>query len=123
MWDHTQYLGRGLSSFCCPANTPQPTCTWRDHKNNGKCSSGCNLGETEVWTINMGCKSGHQSACCTVNAKSVEAYSECRWEGQAPKCWGDSHSHPLETCSKEYPNTAIETVAGFEGTAACKSGK
>ena len=122
MWDHTHCLGRGLSTFCCPANAPQPTCTWRGHANSGKCKAGCRGGEAEVWTINMGCKSGHQSACCTTTTTCMEAYDNCRWEGEAPNCWSGSYYHPLHTCSALYPHTAIESPAGFGGTDSCTHG-
>ena len=84
MWDHTQCPRGGLSTFCCPANTPHPTCLSRGHKNKGKCKPGCEANEVEVWSIKLGCRSGHQSACCMTNAKSVEAYTECRWRGNLP---------------------------------------
>jgi chitinase len=122
MWDHTQCNGNGLSRLCCPSNQPQPICTWRGHSNNGNYKPGCQGGEVEVWSIGVGCKSGHQSACCTTNTPSIEAYDNCRWEGTAPDCWSGSRYHPMEPCSKLYPNTAIETMAGFGGEASCSHG-
>lgn len=56
---------RGISIFCCPSEYMIPSCTWRGHKNSGKCSPGYNSGETEVGSRKLGCKKNHQSACCT----------------------------------------------------------
>jgi chitinase len=56
---------RGVSIFCCPSEYMIPSCTWRGHKNSGKCSPGCNSGETEVGSRRLGCRKNHQSACCT----------------------------------------------------------
>jgi hypothetical protein len=121
MWDHSQCNGRGISRLCCPSNQPQPTCLWRGHNNNGKCKSGCHGGEVEIWSIGVGCKSGHQSACCTTNTPSIEAYDNCRWEGDAPNCWPTSWK-PEPMCSSLYPHPAIEADAGFGGETQCKQG-
>ncbi|OBT91096.1 hypothetical protein VE02_00132 [Pseudogymnoascus sp. 03VT05] len=56
---------RGVSIFCCPSEHMIPNCTWRGHKNSGKCSPSCNSGEIEVGSRRLGCKKNHQSACCT----------------------------------------------------------
>ena len=85
MWDHTHCNGNGNSVFCCSSNVQQPTCKWRGHKKSGKCDGACIAGEAEVWSLKYGCKSGHQSACCS-STPSVAAYRDCRWEGDEPNC-------------------------------------
>jgi hypothetical protein len=122
MWDGSRCNGRGLSRLCCPSNQPQPTCRWAGHSNSGHCTPGCAGAEVEVWSISVGCKSGHQSACCTTSTSSNQAYDNCRWEGTSPRCWGDSTYHPWEVCSADWPNTAIESKAGFGGEEECKAG-
>ncbi|KAF2030454.1 hypothetical protein EK21DRAFT_88961 [Setomelanomma holmii] len=117
MWGHSHCKYGSLSQMCCPANAPQTTCTWRGHANSGKCTPRCKNGEAEVWTINVGCKSGHQSACYTTSTSSIEAYASCRWQGTAPNCWGDQIYHPLDTCdSPTFRNVAVEAPAGFGGS-------
>jgi chitinase len=121
MQDATLCGDHGLSLFCCPSNAPQPTCRWRGHHNTGKCTGGCHRGEAEVWTINAGCNSGYQSACCTTTTTGIEAYDYCRWEGTAPKCWA-SFVGPERICSAEYPTRAISSPAGFGGERMCSQG-
>jgi hypothetical protein len=122
VWDHTQCKATGgVSRLCCPSNQPQPTCLWREFENSGKCKPGCNGGEVEVWSIGFGCKSGHQSACCTTNTPSIEAYDNCRWVGTAPRCWSTPYP-PSPQCSSNYPKPAIEALAGFGGETECKYG-
>ncbi|CAO2647471.1 Nn.00g083930.m01.CDS01 [Neocucurbitaria sp. VM-36] len=65
----------------------------------------------------MGCKSGHQSACCSTNTQSVAAYNNCRWEG-CTTFSGPNYSY----CSAAYPNLAVVSINGFGGQAACPSG-
>jgi chitinase len=123
MWDNTYCNGRGVSRFCCPANAPQPSCTWRGHANSGKCTPGCRNGESEVWTLKAGCKSGHQSACCKTDTTSMEAYASCQWEGKAPRCWGDMVYPPLDPCrTTTFDHVAIQAIAGFGGADACSHG-
>jgi len=119
MWDDTQCAGRDLARLCCPANAPQPTCTWRGHHNK-KCTGGCRDGEAEVWTTNKACKAGYQSACCTTNTPSVEAYSNCQWQGSAPKCW-ESFAQP-DKCDAHFPTLAVQSVIQFGGGHVCKQG-
>ncbi|KAH7074191.1 hypothetical protein FB567DRAFT_191319 [Paraphoma chrysanthemicola] len=122
MWDHT-YCDRGLSRFCCPANVPQPVCTWRGHSNSGRCKPACQIGEAEVWTIKLGCKSGHQSACCKTDTPSMQAYAHCRWEGAAPNCWGSSQFEPNPVCSTPlFSQAAVKAPAGFGGADTCSKG-
>ncbi|KAF2676154.1 hypothetical protein K458DRAFT_192416 [Lentithecium fluviatile CBS 122367] len=90
MWDHTHCGGVGLQLFCCPKETPQPVCTWREHKNSGHCAGGCKKGEAEFGSLKLGCKFEHQSACCSITV-GTEPYSHCsKWPGKAPlECsWG-----------------------------------
>jgi chitinase len=122
MWDHTQCRkSGGVSRLCCPSNQPQPTCLWRGFSGNGKCKPGCKGGEVEIWNIGYGCKSSYQSACCTTNTPSIEASDNCRWEGDAPRCWRTGY-RPEPQCGCKYPRVAIETVTGFGGEAQCKQG-
>jgi chitinase len=122
MWEGVQCDGKGLSRLCCPSNQPQPTCRWSGHHNSGHCTPECAAAEVEVWNISVGCKSGYQSACCTNNTPSVEAYDKCRWVGDSPACWGGKRYRPLEVCPADFPKAAIETKNGFGGEEQCTSG-
>jgi chitinase len=118
MWDHTHCSGNGNSVFCCPSNVAQPTCRWRGHKKSGKCDGACIAGETEVWNLKYGCKSGHQSACCSVTP-SVAAYRDCRWEGDEPNC-ADESDGGHRKCSAQYPYRVVSARAGFGGENECQ---
>lgn len=114
MWDHTHCPAGGMMTLCCPTSLPQPVCTWRGHKNSGNCKPGCESGEAEVWTLKFGCKSGHQSACCSTNTASVSAYDNCRWEG-CVMVTPEKHSY----CSATYPSLVVLSSNGFAGEDAC----
>ncbi|KAH3913912.1 hypothetical protein HBH56_095970 [Parastagonospora nodorum] len=120
MGDALQCNGRGRSIFCCPSSLPQPTCGWRGHHNSGGCTPGCNAGEAEVWSIAWGCKTGHQSACCTTNTPSIEAYNNCQWKGPYFWCSGPSKEGPGKyLCNPEFPNVAVRSRVEFGGERAC----
>ena len=124
MWDHTHCMGTGLQLFCCPNDIPkQPVCTWRGHKNSGHCTSGCRAGEVEVGTLDVGCKTEHQSACCTDNVATLP-YGECRWYGAAPECadFFFPKNAGLHGCTKEFPNLILQAKAGFGGEKKCAHG-
>ena len=89
----------GVSFLCCPADQPMPTCSWRGHKNSGKCEPGCVPGiEVEVGSLGVGCRSGHQTACCS-KTTSTEAYGKCKWVGCGETCPGD-HPHKVVSAWK-----------------------
>lgn len=117
MWDHTHCRNEGSMTLCCPTSLPQPICTWRGHRNSGKCKPGCESGEAEVWTLKIGCKSGHQSACCSTNTASVSAYNNCRWED----CVQVKPKEEVR-CSTAYPFQAALGEYGFGGEDACSRG-
>ncbi|KAF1850059.1 uncharacterized protein K460DRAFT_422442 [Cucurbitaria berberidis CBS 394.84] len=118
MWDHSHCLNKGSMTFCCPSGETQAICTWRGHRNSGKCQPGCNKDEVEVWTLKFGCKTGHQSACCTTDTASVSAYNSCRWEG----CLDLSHYNP-PYCSRNYPHLVALAPSGFGGEDICSIGQ
>lgn len=124
IWDHTHCQGVGMQLFCCPSEISQPVCRWRGHKNSGHCSPGCQRGEAEVGTLRFGCKTEHQSACCSLGIGTV-AYGSCKWHGTAPLCSrGMMPGEPSHApCSKEYPDFVFATSAGFGGEKTCDSGK
>lgn len=108
MWDHTHCPdGKSSMTFCCPTCQRAPVCTWREHKNSGKCSPGCNKGEAEVWTLGIGCKTG-----------SISAYQNCRWEGCQKVVNKDQ-----KMCDAEYSTLAFVAPCGFGGEGSCKNGE
>ncbi|KAF1912024.1 hypothetical protein BDU57DRAFT_523336 [Ampelomyces quisqualis] len=123
MVDHTVCGNNKISRLCCPSNQIQPTCQWRGISRSGNCKPGCPEGEVEVWSLRLGCNSGHQSACCTTSTPSTEAYDHCRWEGKAPDCWGTGAFQPAKPCSKDFPLKIVETKAGFGGQEECRTGR
>ncbi|KAM3508938.1 hypothetical protein MY10362_000908 [Beauveria mimosiformis] len=75
---HCKDFGMKMSRLCCPISSSMPVCQWRGHRHSGKCKGACNQDEVEVGTIWAGCKSGHQSACCT-RTESTTGYKKCMW--------------------------------------------
>lgn len=125
MWDHTHCGEKGMQYFCCPSNIDTPTCTWRGHKNSGRCKPGCNSGEVEVGSLRMGCKTGHQTACCT-SVTAVEAYGQCKWVGKDPLCSiADPRSRDRSShadCPESHPHFIFAASAGFGGETMCDTG-
>lgn len=118
MIDSTHCPHGGAMTFCCPSCYRAPTCYWRGHHNSGKCKPGCQKGEAEVWTLGFGCKSGHQSACCTTDTESTKAYANCRWEA----CKEVSKGKKKSSCSSEYPSEVLSSTGGFGGEKGCQKG-
>ncbi|KAE8361527.1 glycoside hydrolase [Aspergillus caelatus] len=100
-------------TLCCPTSTEVPTCQWRGFHNNGKCKGGCNSDEAEIGTVGAGCKSGYQSACCTIT-DSVRPWTKCKW---TESCHGDL------TCPAGYPNFVVGSRDGWGGQKSCKAEK
>jgi chitinase len=120
MWDHTHCIVRtGLQTFCCPDTPGNPTCNWRGHHNSGHCTPGCSEGEWEVGTLKLGCKTKHQSACCS-SSLAVEAYSQCKWVGEAPHCSLPGHR---PGCPDDYPEFIFSASSGYGGEQTCDSGR
>ncbi|RAH42220.1 glycoside hydrolase, partial [Aspergillus brunneoviolaceus CBS 621.78] len=106
--------------FCCPASdTDFPTCRWRGFHNTGFCTAGCKDGETEVGSLSEGCRTSHQSACCTVTS-STKAYSKCKWVGSSPPCASPGKNH---TCPDDYPHFLFADSNGAGGEQTCSSGR
>ncbi|GLA32131.1 hypothetical protein AnigIFM63326_011270 [Aspergillus niger] len=106
--------------FCCPASdTDFPTCTWRGFHNTGFCKAGCKDGEAEVGSLKEGCRTSHQSACCTVTS-STKSYSKCKWFGGSPGCAGSGKNH---SCPDDYPNFLFADSNGAGGEQTCSSGR
>ncbi|KAJ5552097.1 glycoside hydrolase family 18 protein [Penicillium frequentans] len=111
MIDSTECLsGAGQTqTLCCPTSSELPSCRWRGF-NGGKCNGGCESGEAEVGTITAGCRSGYQSACCTIT-ESTKPWSECAW---TPKCHSD------DTCPSGYGEFVVGSRNGWGGRRSCK---
>ncbi|RAR12571.1 glycosylhydrolase family 18-9 [Stemphylium lycopersici] len=79
--------------------------------------------EAEVGTLNVGCKTAHQSACCTLTP-SVAAYGQCKWSGSAPLCSADpTSSKPSRAaCPDSHPHFIFASSAGFGGEKPCDTG-
>ncbi|GLB09477.1 hypothetical protein AtubIFM57258_005399 [Aspergillus tubingensis] len=106
--------------FCCPASdTDFPTCTWRGFHNTGFCKAGCKDGEAEIGSLKEGCRTSHQSACCTVTS-STKSYSKCKWFGGSPSCAGSGKNH---SCPDDYPNFLFADSNGAGGEQTCSSGR
>lgn len=102
----------GTQTLCCPTSSTLPTCRWRGF-NGGKCKGGCESGEAEVGTITAGCRSGYQSACCTIEA-STKPWSEC--------AWGDSCESD-DTCPSGYDKFVVGSRQGWGGRKSCSGSK
>lgn len=76
----------GVRTFCCPmTGEPLPKCGWYSH-NNGKCDGECPSGTYEVGSINIACRSGFQTACCTAGPSTgMDLYPKCKWQAW-PDC-------------------------------------
>jgi chitinase len=126
MWDHTHCYEQGMQTFCCPGvSTEWPTCRWSGHKNSGKCQPGCPAGEVEVGTLNFGCKSGHQSACCT-HSYAVAAYGQCGWVvtgGLFCSLPSSPGGHSAAPCPDSHPQFIFSAKAGFGGEVPCVLGE
>ena len=119
MMDHTHCVTENsVDKFCCPANLPMPTCRWRGHMNTGTCSPGCEDGEVEVGSQELGCSLHHQSACCT-DVASTWAYGQCKWVGSAPTC---NPGGGEASCPDGFPKRIFSTTDGFGGEKPCVSG-
>lgn len=115
MLDSTQCPqgSKQTQTLCCPTSTDVPACRWRGFHNNGKCKGGCNSDEAEVGTITSGCKSGYQSACCTIT-DSTKPWSECSWTN-------DCHSD--NTCPSGFGEYVVESRDGWGGRKPCGTEK
>jgi chitinase len=99
--------------LCCPTTTNIPTCRWAGFHNSGKCKAGCNSNEAEVGTVSSGCRSGYQSACCTITP-STAPYSACQWTSS---CENDN------TCPSNYGTFVVGSRNGWGGRPTCDSGE
>ncbi|KAJ5713893.1 Glycoside hydrolase superfamily [Penicillium malachiteum] len=99
-------------TLCCPTLSTLPTCQWRGF-NGGKCKGGCDSGEAEVGTNTAGCRSGYQSACCTI-VDSIEPWSECAW---ISACESD------DTCPSGYDKFVVGSRQGWGGRKKCSGSK
>ena len=138
MVDGTKCLGVGFPhQWCCPADAPLPTCTWRGHRNSGICKPGCSEGEVlqqpsflrtcfctntffqvEVGTLETGCNFNHQSACCTESG-STFAYQQCKWVGGDAIC---SKAGGHADCPSDYPTFLVASSNAAGGQPSCDTG-
>lgn len=102
----------GTSKWCCPANQELPTCEWRGHRNTGSCSPGCKGDEVEVGGIRIGCKSGYQSACCTMT-ESTQAWGVCGWTT------GSCEMGEKQKCPAGRPNRVAGAAWAWGGVPPC----
>lgn len=116
MLDTTACMGKGhgFSRLCCPASYKLPTCTWRGQRNTGKCKPGCNDFELEVGSLNVGCKSGYQSACCS-DTLVTSLYSRC--------VWTDCTTKGKDACEGSNPHFLTSSSIGSGGMKGCKKGQ
>ncbi|KAL4966223.1 uncharacterized protein BDV14DRAFT_199024 [Aspergillus stella-maris] len=87
MVDHTGCNDGTDHFFCCPPDSPQPTCGWYGH-HNGKCDGRdkCPDGMVEVGSNWEHCENNnYQAACCTFDTPSMKLYAQCQW-AESPKC-------------------------------------
>lgn len=114
MLDSTECLTGGgqTQTLCCPTSSTLPTCQWRGF-NGGKCKGGCDSGEAEVGTITAGCRSGYQSACCTIT-DSTTPWSQCAWTSD---CESD------DTCPSGYDEFVVGSRQGWGGRSSCDGSK
>lgn len=96
--------------LCCPASSAVPTCRWVGFHNSGKCNASCNSDETEIGTITTGCRSGYQSACCTITP-SMTPWVACKWMSS---CESDN------SCPFGYFNFVVGSREGWGGRPTCR---
>jgi GH18 family chitinase len=87
MLDNASCGRRGDHLFCCPPDSPLPTCGWYGHRN-GKCNGRGNCPEktVEIGSHSRDCENNnYQAACCTFDTPSMKLYSQCTW-AESPKC-------------------------------------
>jgi len=125
MIDHTHCNGIGVSQFCCPSNV-KANCRWQGHSDSGRCTPDCSGDEVEVGSLRLGCKYGHQAACCSTGNThgALEAYKQCKWsrrDGNLNRpCYNESPGYtPCE--QRDYPNLVAYADAGFGGEQPCGS--
>ncbi|EFZ04198.1 glycoside hydrolase family 18 protein [Metarhizium robertsii ARSEF 23] len=106
--------GHGFSRLCCPTSFKSPTCTWRGHRNTGKCKPGCNDFELEVGSLDVGCRSGYQSACCS-DTLVTSLYSSCVWTGCTNK--------GQDACTGNNPHFLTSSSIGSGGMKSCDKGE
>ncbi|KAK7941547.1 glycoside hydrolase family 18 protein [Apiospora aurea] len=113
MFDGTGCPKGSVRTFCCPNNSPVPTCQWSGHRPSGNCKGGCASGQVEVGSTNRACHNGHQAACCDATP-STAPWSKCNWSD----CQDDD-----DTCTPGYPNFVVSSSTGSGGMENCRSGK
>ncbi|KAF2855740.1 glycoside hydrolase family 18 protein, partial [Plenodomus tracheiphilus IPT5] len=119
MVDDNKCLGVGSPhQFCCPADVPMPTCTWRGHRNSGICKGGCSEGEVQVGTIETACNFGYQTACCTESG-STYAYGQCKWVGGEAIC---SKAGGHADCPSDFPTFIVASSNAAGGQPTCDTG-
>ncbi|KAG8408670.1 hypothetical protein J3459_010858 [Metarhizium acridum] len=106
--------GHGFSRLCCPTSFKSPTCTWRGHRNTGKCKPGCNDFELEVGSLDVGCRSGYQSACCS-DTLVTSLYSRC--------VWTECTSKGKDACTGNNPHFLTSSSIGSGGMKSCDKGQ
>lgn len=106
--------GHGFSRLCCPTSFKSPSCTWRGHRNTGKCKPGCNDFELEVGSLDVGCRSGYQSACCS-DTLVTSLYSRCVWTGCTNK--------GKDACTGNNPHFLTSSSIGSGGMKSCDKGE
>ncbi|KAL4982471.1 glycoside hydrolase [Aspergillus falconensis] len=107
--------------LCCPPSETKPSCGWYSFKG-GACEGECPDGYTEVGSIDHGCRSGYQAACCTTENKdkkllnSMRLYETCAWSN-APDCT----SGKCTFAGSPWPTEFVESTTG-SGAVYCYSG-
>ncbi|KAG6006481.1 hypothetical protein E4U21_007025 [Claviceps maximensis] len=109
--------GHGFSRLCCPTSFPSPKCLWRGHRNTGRCKPGCEEFELEVGSLNVGCHSGYQSACCS-DTLVTSLYSKCVWTACSPKTGRDACAS-----KNNNPHFLASSSIGSGGMNPCKKGE
>ncbi|RYP78993.1 hypothetical protein DL769_003083 [Monosporascus sp. CRB-8-3] len=106
--------GHGFTRLCCPSNYPLPTCTWRGHRNSGRCKPGCNVGEVEVGTLRHGCSKNYQSACCE-DTDVTASWGKC--------IWTDCLDEGQDACGAAWPHLVTRSGFGSGGMKQCGKGQ
>lgn len=111
----TKPHGRRL---CCPPGETTPKCGWYSFKG-GKCDSVCPAGYREVGSVQNGCRSGYQAACCTMEdgrdrlLNATRLYEACDW-AEAPMCMDGKCTF----AGSIWPTELVESTTG-SGAAIC----
>lgn len=104
--------------LCCPSGEKAPKCGFYSFLG-GKCDGKCPSGYREVGSLERGCRSGYQAACCTMEddtkklLNATRLYDNCDW-ATTPDC----NSGKCTFAGSAWPTEFVTSTSGG-GAAYC----